>query len=143
MSVGYDFSLLDSLTGQLPYKTATICQKTAPIKELACSSMPDDFYSNLIDWSAEHIYYSVDNAVYSYNFYSESVQKIHEDYNITSIKHSRQSSVLCLGTSSGLLVLVDTNTGKSSRHMYHKSRIGAIELFGSGIVTGSRDKRRR
>lgn len=114
-----------------------------PMRMIECTSISDDFYSNLIDWSGHYIYYSVENTIYGYNFYTETCQKIFHSpsYNVTSVKCHLQNSVLCIGTSSGLLYLVDIGTGRSSRHLHHKSRIGVLELYNSNIITGSRDRK--
>lgn len=126
-----------------PQKRAGPAIENEPLRTIECSSISDDFYSNLIDWSGQNVYYSIENVVLSYNFYTEVTQKLlnSSTYNVTSIKHSPQNNMLCVGTASGILNLVDIPTGHTTRHIYHKSRVGALETYGSNLITGSRDRK--
>ena len=114
-----------------------------PLRVIYCPSISDDFYSNLIDWSMQNVYYSTENAVFSYNFYTEATHKLLQvpTYNVTSLKFSPAHHTLCVGTSVGILSFLDLSTGRATRHLYHKSRVGVLEMLGSNLVTGSRDRK--
>lgn len=142
MDLGYDFS-----TFQIPkiiIKPPSFSSITTPFRKIECVSMIDDFYSNLIDWSGENIFFLNDDTIYSYNFFTEEMEKIFEasrNNNVCSLKCLRQSNVLILGSSSGILTYVDLNTLKSTNHLYHRGRISCFSSFENNIITGSRDRK--
>lgn len=149
MDFGFDYSTLQPFAYASPYQNMQIIRgRGAPkiisqsLRKLYFTSISDDFYSNLIDWSSDSVYYSVANTVYAYNFFSEGIESIYHSpgNGITCLKHNGQSNTLCVGTSAGSLVLVDIETRKPSAYLIHKSRIGALETFGGSIITGSRDR---
>lgn len=134
----------------MPYETAG--QRRAegvvernPERTLRCASLSDDFYSNLLDWSGDTVYYSVENTVYGYNFHSGSSMVVFAAPGtvITAVKYSAQRGMLAVGTGAGALVLVDPATHKAARYAVHRGRIGALTLLGGDIVTGSRDRKAR
>lgn len=115
----------------------------SPFRTVTCQSLADDFYSNLIDWSGDKIFYCENNAVFQYNFYADSYVKIFEDSSISvcSLKCMEQCGVLAVGCSSGILVCLDLSSLKNTRHMLHRGRISAIEIMDNRILTGSRDRK--
>lgn len=150
MRLEYDFSNLQ-IYSNLPNFKSFNSSRTEntfqivknPLRQINCHSIADDFYSNLIDWSNENIFYCITNNIFSYNFLTSETKNIFYSPGtvITCIKHNKQLDTLCIGTSSGTMCFLDINSAKSSKYLFHKSRIGALETFGSQIVSGSRDKK--
>ncbi|KAI4293273.1 cell division cycle 20-like protein 1, cofactor of APC complex [Pancytospora philotis] len=115
------------------------------MRTIQCDDISDDFYSNLLDWSREIVYYADGNTVYGYNFHSTARQKLFSmpGTHITAVKYNPTSRVLCIGTGDGGLVLADPLVQKYEQFSCHRARIGALEVLGSSIITGSRDRRAR
>lgn len=113
------------------------------LRVIQCKNISDDFYSNLLDWKNKYIFYVATNIIYRYNFYTEKCHSIFSSSNhtFTSIKFHSQSNKLCLGTSSGFFYIVDVETGKYTKHIYHKSRVGILETYNNNIITGSKDRK--
>ena len=110
---------------------------------IECSSIVDDFYSSLLDWSGQHLFYSVENVVHCYDFHTEKSARVYANAgtSIPCLKQSVELNALCVGTSCGQLHVVDLYTGRTTRFNHHKSRIGTLETFGGCVATGSRDRR--
>lgn len=115
----------------------------SPFRSISCGSLVDDFYSNLIDWSGEYIFYCEENKIFQYNFYNDSSNLIfnEESSSICSIKYLNQNNSLVLGCSSGSLIFLDLNTLKNSKYMAHRGRISTMEILEHRIITGSRDRK--
>lgn len=114
-----------------------------PYRKLRVDSLPDDFYSSLIDWSDENVFFAVDSSLFVHNFYSSKTQQICclSNFNVTSIKCNTATKHVTLGTSVGVMLSLDVNSLKITRYSFHRSRIGVIESEGTSIITGSRDRR--
>ena len=118
-----------------------LCTKiTEAVRKINLPYLADDFYSNLLDSSGSYIYYSIENKVYLYNYYSEKIVEIYTTpTTITSIKHNKMADMLILGTISGAIHKVNVhknttnefgltnepnstiNTVKKHKHMYNFS----------------------
>lgn len=113
-----------------------------PFRKIACKNIADDFYCNLIDWSGNHIYYSVSDSVFVYDFHSERTDVLFHSPNnaITALRHCSTNNTLCIGTASGLLNFIDLYSLKHSKYLHHRGRIGTMEICSGSIITGSRDR---
>ncbi|ELA41050.1 uncharacterized protein VICG_01932 [Vittaforma corneae ATCC 50505] len=127
----------------IPKNTLPNSLTLSPFRTVACQSLADDFYSNLIDWSGDKIFYCENNTVFQYNFHTDSYIKVFEDssINVCSLKCMKQSDTLVIGCSSGILICLDLGSLKSTRHMFHRGRISAIEIIENRVLTGSRDRK--
>lgn len=151
MHTGFECPVRAPLGFLHPYEMVTRYERPGPevvrtpMRMLQCASISDDFYSSLLEWSRDIIYYAVENCVHAYNFHSAEATVVLElpGTTITAVKYNPQSGVLCLGTGDGTLVLVDPVVQKAERYACHRARIGALELFGGSVITGSRDRRAR
>lgn len=114
----------------------------SPFRTIPCTRVADDFYSEMIDWAGERIFYCENNKLFQYNFYSNTCIKIFDDQStvICSIKAISQSNSLAIGCSSGALMMLDLKTQKVTRSIVHRGRISALEVMGNTIITGSRDR---
>jgi cell division cycle 20-like protein 1, cofactor of APC complex len=114
-----------------------------PYRQLKVDLLADDFYSSLIDWSGENVFFAIDNELFAHNFYSSKTLHVHNfsSLTITSIKCNPGLKSISLGTSIGMMLNLDINSQKISKYPFHRSRIGVIETEGTNIITGSRDRK--
>lgn len=114
-----------------------------PYRQLKVDSLPDDFYSSLIDWSGENVFFTADGNLFAHNFYSsKTLQVCHfNNFNITSIKCNSDTKNIILGTSIGVMLSLDINSLKVTKYSFHRSRIGVIESESTNVITGSRDRK--
>ncbi|WUR03627.1 APC/C activator protein (CDH1) [Vairimorpha necatrix] len=110
-------------------------------REIQTKSLADDFYSNLLDWHNDKIYFAIEDTVYIHDFHTSKTSLLQTIYdnNITCVKGI--GTKLLLGTSSGHLHTLDLIKNKINRNLVHKSRIGVIKIENNTILTGSRDKK--
>ena len=116
-----------------------------PYKVLDAPSLQDDFYLNLIDWSADNVLaVGLSTSVYLWAAATSKVTKLCElDPNdvITSVAWSPKSQNLSLGTNSGEIQVWDAIKLKRIRTMGgHSSRVGTQCWNSNVLTTGSRDK---
>lgn len=114
-----------------------------PYRQLKIKSLPDDFYSSLIDWSGENVFFTVDSCLFVHNFFSSKTLQVCSlnSLGITSVKCNPATSTVVLGTSIGVMLSVDMGSLKMTRYSFHRSRIGVIESENTNIITGSRDRK--
>lgn len=114
-----------------------------PVRIIKSKFSCDDFYSNLIDWVGDIIFYAVQDSIFEYNFYTEINNLIFSTHShiVTSIKYQKYSGKLCIGTSNGLIYILDLKTGKHIKRNFHKGRIGILESYGEHLITGGRDRK--
>jgi cell division cycle 20-like protein 1 (cofactor of APC complex) len=90
-----------------------------PFKVLDAPSLQDDFYLNLVDWSASNVLaVGLGRAVYIWSACTSRVTKLCEvpvDDSITSVGWSQRGSHLAVGTNSGETQIWDTNHCKLVR----------------------------
>lgn len=81
----------------------------APMRSIKLSSFADDFYSNLLDWAGDKIFYAIEKKVFVYNCYTEETTKIYENsgYLITAVKYDVITQRLQLGAADGSLFKID------------------------------------
>ncbi|XP_010455611.1 PREDICTED: protein FIZZY-RELATED 1-like [Camelina sativa] len=118
----------------------------SPYKVLDAPALQDDFYLNLVDWSAHNVLaVGLGNCVYLWNACSSKVTKLCDlgvDDSVCSVGWSLRGTHLAIGTSSGTVQIWDAVRCKSIRTMEgHRLRVGALAWSSSLLSSGSRDKR--
>ena len=98
-----------------PYTKQRKIAKT-PFKVLDAPALQDDFYLNLVDWSAQNqLAVGLGSCIYLWSATSSQVTKLHDigpSDSVTSVQWSKQGNLLAVGTHSGLLQIWDTNKCK-------------------------------
>jgi cell division cycle 20-like protein 1 (cofactor of APC complex) len=117
-----------------------------PTKVLDAPALYDDFYLNLIDWSASNLLaVGLSNSVYLWNAGNSKVVRLVELSSndlVTSCSSSPSSNVLGVGTHLGEVQLWDCIRHKKiSTSKGHAARVGAIAWNSNNVfASGSRDK---
>lgn len=106
----------------------------------------DDYYLNLIDWSATNLLaVGLSNSVYLWNAGNAKVAQLvdvgTEDM-ITSTNFNPSGSMLSVGTHSGEVQIWDTiKQSLISTYQGHAARVGSLAWNNANILaSGSRDK---
>lgn len=142
MNQGFDFSIFNFT--YKPKKINIIENNVYfPIRKITSTSMVDDFYSNLMDWYLDKIFYCADDTVYCYNFHTENISIVNKFQTgvVCSIKCIKQLNILAVGNIDGTVTFFDIFTFKSTKYLYHRGRISCFDTFENNLITGSRDKR--
>lgn len=117
-----------------------------PVKVLDAPALYDDFYLNLVDWSASNLLsVGLSNSVYIWNAGNSKVVRLvelSENDLVTSVSSSPSSNVLAVGTHSGQVQLWDCVKNKKIQiYNGHTGRVGAISWNTNNLLaSGSRDK---
>ena len=116
-----------------------------PFKVLDAPNITDDFYLNLLDWSAKNVLaVALYNAVYIWSAETQRCQKlcqVEHDDSITSVGWSQSGSHLAVGTHRGIIMIYDTTgQGPVRKIGGHNSRVSAVAWNQQIISTGSRDR---
>lgn len=135
---------------------------SAPERILDAPEMVDDYYLNLLDWSAGNVLaVALGSAVYLWNASTGSIeqlldlapsgQNVQQDY-VCSIKwvHGDGSGVtdvacapapyLAVGTAQGQVQIWDVETNRRLRTLRtHQGRVGSLDWNGPMLCSGSRD----
>lgn len=115
-----------------------------PFKVLDAPALQDDFYLNLVDWSASNVLaVGLGGCVYLWSAYTSKVTKLcdlgHDDL-ITSVSWSRRGNFVALGTNRGETQVWDPTEQKKIRTMSgHAGRVGTMAWNANLLATGSRD----
>lgn len=140
------FGFEDALPGVShgPVKAARKVPRS-PYKVLDAPALQDDFYLNLVDWSAHNVLaVGLGNCVYLWNACSSKVTKLCDlgmDVSVCSVGWAQRGTHLAVGTSNGKLQIWDASRCKRVRTMEgHRLRIGALAWSSSMLSSGSRDK---
>ncbi|KAK6117118.1 hypothetical protein DH2020_049163 [Rehmannia glutinosa] len=117
----------------------------SPYKVLDAPALQDDFYLNLVDWSAHNVLaVGLGNCVYLWHASSSKVVKLCDlgfDDSVCSVGWAHRGTHLAVGTSNGKLQLWDASRCKRIRTMEgHRLRVGALAWSSSVLSSGSRDK---
>ncbi|EJW04464.1 hypothetical protein EDEG_01334 [Edhazardia aedis USNM 41457] len=120
-------------------------QKTSPnlLKICKVDHLVDDFYSHILDWSNNNIYFASCDKLMQFNFTTNNMNKVYEtEANIINAVKMGPSKVdLCFGTSNGTITFLDINTQRSVSVRPNKSRIGVVEWVSDFVLaSGGRDK---
>lgn len=116
---------------------------TCPEKVLDAPGLLDDFYLNLVAWSAENVLaIALDKSVYVWNATTGSVDLAAEcQHSVSSLNWSPDCFYLSIGLSNGAVEIWDMETGKKLRTMVgsHNSRVGVHSWNDHLLSSGDRD----
>jgi len=119
---------------------------TTPARVLEAPAIKDDFYLNLIDWSAQNLLaVGLGNAVYLWNAGTGQVTNLcdltQSNDTVTSVNWSARGNYLAVGTNKGLVQQWDVAKGKMVREIAgHRSRVGSLAWRDNILSSGSRDR---
>ncbi|NWH58354.1 CDC20 protein, partial [Geococcyx californianus] len=115
-----------------------------PDRILDAPEIRNDYYLNLIDWSAlNYLAVALDTSVYLWNNTSGEIIKLLEmentaDY-VSSVSWIKEGNYLAVGTSSAEVQLWDIQQQKRLRNMTsHSSRVGCLSWNNYILSSGSR-----
>ncbi|KAF4032978.1 WD domain G-beta repeat [Phytophthora infestans] len=116
-----------------------------PFKVLDAPSLQDDFYLNLVDWSATNIVaVGLSSCVYLWSACTSKVTMLCDlgpNDSVTSVSWSQRGTHLSVGTNSGEVQIWDVSAGKKTRTMTgHLARVGTLGWSGQSLASGSRDR---
>ncbi len=107
--------------------------------------LADDFYLNLVDWSASNtLAVGLGACVYLWSASTCNVTKLvdlapHD--HVTSVCWSQRGSYLAVGTGGGDVQLWDAARARQVRTLGgHRGRVGSLAWSGSTLCSGSRDR---
>mmetsp|Transcript_50918 Transcript_50918/g.65204 ORF Transcript_50918/g.65204 Transcript_50918/m.65204 type:complete len:509 (+) Transcript_50918:96-1622(+) len=119
-----------------------ICK--VPFKVLDAPALQDDFYLNLVDWSAMNVLaVGLGSCVYLWSACTSKVTKLCELPNdtVTSVSWTQKGAHLAVGTSSGEVEIWDIARCKRLRVMQgHAARVGTMAWNSHILSSGSRDR---
>ncbi|XP_014673332.1 PREDICTED: cell division cycle protein 20 homolog [Priapulus caudatus] len=115
-----------------------------PERILDAPDIVDDYYLNLLDWSATgYLAVALGGAIYLWNASSGEIQQLmemegSEDY-VTCVSWVKEGNYLAVGTSNTDVQLWDVDTRKRLRVMGgHAARVGALSWNSYVLSSGSR-----
>ena len=120
---------------------------SAPVRILDAPDMLDDYYLNLLSWSAENtLAVALSQCIYLWDASSGSIKELMNvddtpnDY-ISSVSWIQSGgSHLAVGTASNTVQLWDVQAGRQVRSMGgHAGRVGALAWNGPVLTSGSKD----
>eukprot|EP00887_Chlorella_sp_A99_P007257 scaffold2.g7257.t1 len=112
---------------------------------LDAPALADDFYLNLVDWSAQNVLaVGLGSCVYLWSACTSKVTRLvdfGEQGAVCSVSWSQRGSYLSIGTDKGEVQIWDANRCKRIRTMPgHKQRVGCMSWSHHTLATGSRDR---
>ncbi|WVQ83664.1 hypothetical protein IAT38_005807 [Cryptococcus sp. DSM 104549] len=135
-----------------PRKGVRPISKT-PFKVLDAPELADDFYLNLVSWSATNVLgVGLNTCVYLWSAQTSKVTKLCDlvtetgdggeiSDSITGLEWTNKGSHLAIGTNSGMVEIWDAEYCKRLRVMSgHTGRVGALAWNSHILSTGSRDR---
>ena len=115
-------------------------------KVLDAPCLRDDFYLNVLDWSANNIVsVALENNIYLWNAVIGKANKLYSlkrpNQIVTSLASNFDGTSLAVGESSGVIKLFDIQKKKViDVWQDHSSRVGTLSWNGSVLTSGGRDK---
>lgn len=116
-----------------------------PFKVLDAPALKDDFYLNLIDWSADNVLaVGLKECVYLWSACTSKVTllfKLPENDHVTAVAWMEQGSHLAVGTEKGGVQIWDTEKKQLVGELAeHQHRVGSLAWNGNSLASGSRDR---
>lgn len=117
----------------------------APFKVLDAPALADDYYLNLVDWSAQNtLAVGLGTCVYLWSACTSKVTRLvdlGEGGAVCSVAWSQRGSYLSIGTDKGEVQIWDATKCKRIRTLPgHKQRVGCMAWNHHTLATGSRDR---
>lgn len=144
---GYSLSPLGSASERLLSSPRKAKRKIAkvPFKVLDAPALQDDFYLNLVDWSAQNVLaVGLGSCVYLWSACTSKVTKLCDlgpDDTITSVSWTQKGQHLAVGTNLGDVQIWDVLRCKKVRTMGgHSARVGTMCWNAHVLASGSRDR---
>ncbi|XP_045482996.1 fizzy-related protein homolog isoform X2 [Harmonia axyridis] len=117
-----------------------------PFKVLDAPELQDDFYLNLVDWSAQNVLsVGLGSSVYLWSACTSQVTRLCDlsgDSNaVTSVSWSERGNLVAVGTHHGYVTIWDVVANKQINKLQgHTARVGALAWNGDVLSSGSRDR---
>ena len=137
-------STLRAALGRVPRRHQRVIPRT-PLRILDAPEMLEDYYLNLLDWSAKNIMaVALNRAVYLWNAASGAITKLYElrapDGCITSLRWTETGDYLAIGTSESDVQLWDARSLRKVRTLRgHNGRVSVLAWHRQLLASGSRD----
>eukprot|EP00898_Chlorokybus_atmophyticus_P004129 jgi/Chlat1/4717/Chrsp30S08926 len=117
----------------------------SPFKVLDAPALQDDFYLNLVDWSAHNtLAVGLGTCVYLWSACTSKVTKLCDlgpSDSICSVGWTQRGTYLAVGTNLGEVQIWDAARCKKVRTMGgHRTRVGALAWNSHMLSSGSRDR---
>lgn len=118
---------------------------TAPERILDAPELLDDYYLNLLDWSADNIVaVALASTVYLWNAGSGDIQQLmqcsNEDDYISSVSWAADGKHIAIGTSNAEAQIWDVTASRQVRSLKgHSARVSALAWNNATLSTGARD----
>ncbi|CAB3221675.1 unnamed protein product [Arctia plantaginis] len=117
-----------------------------PFKVLDAPELQDDFYLNLVDWSAQNVLsVGLGSCVYLWSACTSQVTRLcdlsSEGNAVTSVAWSERGHLVAVGTQKGHISVWDVAVNKELTKLQgHIARVGALAWNGDILSSGSRDR---
>jgi len=117
-----------------------------PFKVLDAPELQDDFYLNLVDWSAQNVLsVGLGSCVYLWSACTSQVTKLcdltSDNDSVTSVSWSERGNFVAVGTGRGYVQVWDVTASKKVNTLDgHTARVGALAWNGDSLSSGSRDR---
>ena len=116
----------------------------APERILDAPELLDDYYLNLLDWSATNVLgVALGDSIYLWNASDGTIQQLMqtpEDTHVTSLSWIPQGNYMAVGTSDHKVQIWDVEKLKQVRSMDgHKDRVSSLAWNGPMLSSGGRD----
>lgn len=117
-----------------------------PFKVLDAPELQDDFYLNLVDWSAQNVLsVGLGSCVYLWSACTSQVTRLcdlsAEGNAVTSVSWSERGNLVAVGTQKGHISVWDVAVNKEVVKLQgHIARVGALAWNGDILSSGSRDR---
>jgi len=117
----------------------------SPFKVLDAPQLADDFYLNLVDWSALNtLAVGLGSCVYLWSACTSKVTRLvdlGDDMNVCSVSWSQRGNYLSVGVDNGDVQIWDAVKCRKLRTMQgHRQRVGCMGWSHHVLATGSRDR---
>jgi len=117
----------------------------SPFKVLDAPALQDDFYLNLVDWSAHNVLaVGLGSCVYLWSACTSRVTKLCDlapSDSVCSVAWTQRGTFLAVGTNTGDVQIWDAHKCKLIRTMTgHRSRVGTLAWSSNMLSSGSRDR---
>ncbi len=132
------------LLGSPPQSARKIAKQ--PFKVLDAPSLQDDFYLNLVDWSAQNVLaVGLGPSVYLWAAHTGKVTKLCDLTDaldaVSSLSWTNKGQHIAIGTKNGQVQIWDANKCKKLRTMGgHFGRVSSMAWTSSTLASGSRDQ---
>jgi cell division cycle protein 20 (cofactor of APC complex) len=113
-------------------------------RTLDAPDLLDDYYLNLLDWSANNVLaVALGNTVYLWDATTSSIEEllvVDEEGPVTSVSWASDGKYLAVGLNNSVVQLWDSQSLRQLRSLKgHSARVGSLAWNGPILTTGGRD----